>query len=173
MTSQSESSSASSASKRERLRAASRRHASCSRSGFIPADTPPAIGGVPSLRGTAVDVSGESGGGSGVQPKNLEFDEDLLDTGGTPVKAIVYPAIGTYCGSIIGQGMFFCLKQNCVNVGHNMHRADEKIGAPGKIYILSSGKAPRAFCEPCVDFQLFLIQTWCCYLRKEHIRMLG
>ncbi len=56
----------------------------------------PALDGVPSLHGTAVNVSGESREGSGIQPKNLEFNEDLFDTGGTPVHAIVYPEFGKY-----------------------------------------------------------------------------
>ncbi len=60
MTSQAESSS--SASRRERLKLAGRRLANRSRSGFSHADTP-LVGGASSLRGTAVNVLGESGGG--------------------------------------------------------------------------------------------------------------
>ncbi len=154
MTSLSESASSSSASKREKLRQASRRRATrSSLAGTSQAETPP-VRGVPSVRGTAVDVSGESGGGSGVQPKNLEFDDELLDSGGTLVRAMLYPNLGQYCGSVIGQGMFFCLKQQCLNVGHKNHRPEDKIGSPGTIYIVSSGKAPRAFCEPSVDAAL-------------------
>ncbi len=149
----SSSSQSSVSSNRERLLAASRKLAQRSRAAASHTDTPTARGSS-SKGGAVANVPGESGGGS--VKKTLDFDTDSLDTGGTLVQVFKFPEFETsaMCNSVIGQGMFFCTDKKCLKPTHRNHKAQDKIGSPGKLYIPASGRGHKAFCEPCVDSHL-------------------